>query len=518
MESRQIPDRLVQFCGVYVHAGTEPPKRFAIRPSGCIISCNTVGYRTWRPASLQVFAPMQPTLVILVVGLSPSLIGEHTPHLKKLAERGAARPLTTVVPAVTCTVQSTLVTGSLPGSHGAVANGWYFRDLAEVLLWRQPNQLVHGEKIWDAAKSRNPDFTCAKMFWWYNMYSTADWSATPRPMYPANGLKIPDHYAHPGSLHDELNSRFGQFPLFKFWGPVANIESSDWIARATQYVIDTRKPTLALTYLPHLDYNLQRLGPDLSHPRLIEDLAEIDNLCGELIEAADREGREVVVVSEYGITEVTDTIHINRALRQAGLIAVREELGRDVFDAGASDAFALSDHQLAHIYVKAPERLSEVKNLIENLDGVETVLDAEGKKSAGLDHSRSGELVAISRADRWFSYYYWLDEEKAPDYARTVDIHRKPGYDPVELFFDPNLRFPELKAGWRLVQRKLGFRNLMDVISPSDTRLVKGSHGRLTDNPDDGPMIITSRPDLLEDGPVAATNFKQLVLDHIFKK
>ncbi len=460
---------------------------------------------------------MRPTLVILVVGLSPSLVGEHTPHLKRLADRGGARPLKTVVPAVTCTVQSTLVTGALPGGHGAVANGWYFRDLAEVLLWRQPNQLVHGEKIWEAGKRKDPDFTCAKMFWWYNMYATADWSATPRPMYPADGRKIPDHYAFPQGLRDELDAKFGKFPLFKFWGPLADITSSDWIAKATQHVIDTRKPTLALTYLPHLDYNLQRLGPDPTHPRLIADLKEIDDLCGELIDAADQEGREVVVVSEYGITPVTDAVHINRALRKAGLIAVREELGREVFDAGASDAFALSDHQLAHIYVKSPDRLAEVKKLVEDLEGVEQVLDAEGKRAAGLDHDRSGELVAISNADRWFSYYYWLDDEKAPDYARTVDIHRKPGYDPVELFFDPQIRFPKLASGLKLAKRKLGMRNLMDVISLRETSLVKGSHGRLTDDPDDGPMVISSRPELLGEGPVAATDFKQLVLDHVFQ-
>lgn len=459
---------------------------------------------------------MKPTLVILVVGLSPSLVGAHTPHLKKLAERGGARPLTTVVPAVTCTVQSTLATGLMPSEHGAVANGWYFRDMAEVLLWRQPNQLVQGEKIWDAGKLKNPDFTCAKMFWWYNMYATADWSATPRPMYPADGRKLPDHYAFPQGLRNELDAKFGKFPLFKFWGPVADITSSDWIAKATQHVIDTRRPTLTLTYLPHLDYNLQRLGPDLCHPRLIADLQEVDALCGELIQAADRDGRQVIVVSEYGITPVTDAIHINRTLRQAGLIAVREELGRDIFDAGASDAFALADHQIAHIYVKSPDRIAEIRQLIETLDGVETVLDTAGKRAAGLDHPRSGELVAISKADRWFSYYYWLDDEKAPDYARTVDIHRKPGYDPVELFFDPAIRFPMLSTGLKLIRRKMGFRNLMDVISLSDTQLVKGSHGRLTDDPEDGPMVISSRGDLLPAEAIHATDFKQLVLDHVF--
>jgi predicted AlkP superfamily pyrophosphatase or phosphodiesterase len=459
---------------------------------------------------------MKPTLVILVVGLSPSLVGKHTPHLKRLSERGATRPLTTVVPAVTCAVQSTLVTGLMPSKHGIVANGWYFKDLAEVLLWRQPNQLVSGEKIWDAGKKINSNFTCAKMFWWYNMYSTADWSATPRPMYPADGRKIPDHYTYPTELRDELDAELGKFPLFKFWGPLADITSSTWIAKATLHIMETRNPTLTLTYLPHLDYNLQRLGPDLEHPRIQKDLEEIDDLCGDLIETAERDGRQVIIVSEYGITQVDDAIHINRELRKLGLLTVREEMGRDVFDAGASKAFAMSDHQVAHVYVKSPDHIDQVKKMIEGLDGVEKVLDAIGKNTHGLDHERSGELIAISKAERWFSYYYWLDDEKAPDYARTVDIHRKPGYDPVELFIDPKLKFPMITMAWKLARRKMGFRNLLDVISLKDTKQVKGAHGRLTDEPNDGPIVISSRGDLLGEGSIHATEFKQLVLNHIF--
>jgi len=459
---------------------------------------------------------MKRVLVILVVGLSPRLVGKHTPNLQRLAGRGAMRPLGTVLPAVTCCVQSSLVTGLMPSGHGAVANGWYFRDLCEVLLWRQPNQLVAGEKIWEVAKARDADFTCAKMFWWYNMYASADYSATPRPMYPADGRKIPDHYAYPSSLRDELNDKLGMFPLFKFWGPMADITASQWIADATEHVLQTRKPTLTLSYLPHLDYNLQRLGPDLGHPRLQKDLEEVDALCGQLIEAADRQRCDVVVVSEYGITPVTDAVHINRALREAGLIAVRVEMGRELFDAGASQAFALADHQLAHVYVQDPGRVDEVRAIVESLDGVETVLDAEGKRAAGLDHPRSGELVAISRADRWFSYYYWLDDERAPDFARTVDIHRKPGYDPVELFVDPAIRLPMLTIASKLVKRKLGFRSLLDVISLKDTQLVKGSHGRPTDDTEDGPLVISTRAELLPEGEVAATDFKQLILDHVF--
>ncbi len=460
---------------------------------------------------------MKKTLVILVVGLSPRLVGPHTPHLQKLASDGALRPLDTVTPAVTCTVQSTLVTGLPPSGHGVVANGWLFRDLSEVLLWRQPNQLVLGEKIWEAARRRDQSFTCAKMFWWYNMYSSADWSATPRPMYPADGRKIPDHYAYPPGLHDELDSRLGPFPLFRFWGPLADITSSDWIAKATLHVMETRDPTLTLTYLPHLDYVLQRLGPDPAHPQLQQGLREVDALCGDLIDFARQTDRRVVIVSEYGITPASDAVHINRELRKAGLVAVRpEEHGRETLDAGASEAFAMADHQIAHIYVRNPSRIPEVRSLIERLDGVESVWGAEDKQNHGLDHPRSGELIAIARADRWFSYYYWLDDSKAPDFARTVDIHRKPGYDPSELFIDPDMRLPRLQIAWKMARRNLGQRQLLDIISYRHTHLIKGTHGRVTDDPDDGPLVISSDPTLLDAGQVEATAFKQLILRHVF--
>ena len=464
---------------------------------------------------------MQQTLVILVVGLSPSMVGEHTPQLLKLSQRGGIRPLKAVTPAVTCSAQSTLLTGLLPSGHGIVANGWYFRDLSEVWLWRQSNKLVGGEKIWEAGKARDPEFTCAKMFWWYNMYASADWSATPRPMYPADGRKIPDHYAFPADLHDELDAKFGQFPLFKFWGPAADITSSQWITDATLHMMESRNPTLTLTYLPHLDYNLQRLGPDLSHTKIQSDLREVDELCGQLIDAADRQGQEVVIVSEYGITPATDAVHINRVLRAAGLLRVRTERFdgkvREQFDAGASDAFAVADHQIAHVYINKPEVKEQVRSLLIQQDGVEQVLDEQGKAQCGLNHPRAGDLVAISQADRWFSYYYWLNDELAPDYARTVDIHRKPGYDPVELFVDPSIKRPMVSIASRLARKKMGFRTLLDVISLKDTQLVRGAHGRPTDDPQHGPLVISSNADLLPEGAVESTGFKELVLQHVFR-
>ena len=455
---------------------------------------------------------MRQTLVLDVVGLTPALLA-HAPNLRALAAAGGMRPLTTILPAVTTTVQSTFVTGLLPRDHGIVGNGWYFRDLAEVWLWRQSNRLVQGEKLWETAKRRDPTFTCAKLFWWYNMYATADYTVTPRPMYPADGRKLPDIYTQPAGLRDELQRELGSFPLFRFWGPTADIESTRWIARSALRVLERQQPTLTLVYLPHLDYCLQRLGP--SHPAIAVEVAAVDALCGELIDAARRAGAAIVVLSEYGITEVSRPVHVNRALRRAGWLAVREELGREQLDAGASQAFAVADHQVAHVYVARPELVPEVAALLRELPGVERVLDEVGKREAGLDHPRSGELVAISDAQSWFTYYHFLDDGRAPDYARTVDIHRKPGYDPAELFVDPQLRAAKLRIGLRLAQKMLGMRYLMDVI-PLDGTLVRGSHGRLTDHADAGPLFITSHPELLREGPVAATEVRDLLLDHVF--
>jgi len=455
---------------------------------------------------------MRQTLVLDVVGLTPALLA-HAPNLRALIAAGGMRPLTTVLPAVTTTVQSTFVTGLLPRDHGIVGNGWYFRDLAEVWLWRQSNRLVEGEKLWEAAKRRAPAFTCAKLFWWYNMYATADYTVTPRPMYPADGRKLPDIYTQPAGLRDELQRELGSFPLFRFWGPTADIESTRWIARSALRVLERQRPTLTLVYLPHLDYSLQRLGP--SHPAIAVEAAAVDALCGELIDAARRAGAAVVVLSEYGITEVSRPVHVNRALRRAGWLAVREELGREQLDAGASQAFAVADHQVAHVYVARPELVPEVAALLRELPGVERVLDEAGKREAGLDHPRSGELVAVADAHSWFTYYHFLDDERAPDYARTVDIHRKPGYDPAELFVDPQLRAAKLRIGLRLAQKVLGMRYLMDVI-PLDATLVRGSHGRLTDRAEDGPLFITSEPELLGEGPVAAIEVRDLLLDHVF--
>jgi predicted AlkP superfamily pyrophosphatase or phosphodiesterase len=457
---------------------------------------------------------MRPTIVLLVVGLTSRHFGPHAPRLTALARAGAMRSLHTVTPAVTCTMQATFMTGGLPRDHGIVGNGWLFRDLLEVWLWRQSNRLVTGEKIWEAGRRRDPAFTTANLFWWYNIGATHDIGVTPRPIYKSDGRKLPDCYTQPLELREELTRELGPFPLFQFWGPGTSIASSRWIADAALYVRRTRSPTLTLVYLPHLDYDLQRFGPD--HPRIAASLREVDAVTGDLIADAQRDGARVIVLSEYGITGVSRPIHINRALREAGLLSVRVENEGELLDIPQSKAFAVADHQLAHIYVRESRMIPEVSRIVTALPGVEQVLDRAGLATIGLEHARSGELVAIARADAWFTYYYWLDDRNAPDFARLVEIHRKPGYDPVELFFDPAIRLPVLAAGWRLAARRLGFAVLMDVI-PLDATLVKGSHGRSNDDPADGPVLLSSEPRLLAEGPIAATDVKGIVLRHVFE-
>lgn len=448
------------------------------------------------------------TVILNIVGLTSRLIGEHTPFLRDWVGAGSLQPIEPVIPAVTCTAQSTYLTGKYPNEHGIVANGWYFAEEAEVKFWRQSNRLVQSEKIWEAMRREDPDFSCANLFWWYNMYSTVDYSVTPRPMYPSDGRKIPDIYTYPSSLRDELQQELGQFPLFKFWGPATSIEVSRWIADSARRVAEKFDPTLTLIYLPHLDYNAQRHGPD--HASVQQDLREIDAVCRDLIEFYEARGVEVLILSEYGITAVDQPVHLNRVLRREGYIAVREELGLELLDAGASAAFAVADHQVAHVYVKDQADLPEVRALLAQVPGVGQILDEAGKAAHRLDHERSGDLVLLADPKAWFTYYYWLDDRKAPDFARTVDIHRKPGYDPVEMHFNPALAFPKLYAASRVALRKLGFRALMDVI-PLDASLIKGSHGLKPEDQRDWPVIAGRRLPRYESDTLAAHEVYEVI-------
>ncbi len=462
---------------------------------------------------------MKRTAVLNVVGLSESLIGEATPRISGFRNNGELARIRPALPAVTCPAQSNYLTGRRPCEHGVVANGWYNRELAEVHFWKQSNHLVASRKLWDALRQIDPRFTCAQLFWWFNMYSSATWSITPRPIYPADGRKIFDIYAWPYSLRTEIKKDLGEFPFPAFWGPAAGVASarfsadavSHWIARSAKWVEERYAPTLSLVYLPHLDYNLQRLGP--LDPEIRKDLRRIDQIVGDLLDFFSSRSVQVVLLSEYGISPVSRPIHLNRVFREAGWLTVKEELGRELIDFGASRVFAVADHQAAHVYVQDESLRKPVRALLEKQEGVAEVWGAEEKKACWLEHARSGELVVFAAEGSWFTYYYWLDERRAPDFARTVDIHRKPGYDPVELFLDPQIAFVKGRIAWRLLEKRLGFRMLMDVI-PLDATLVKGSHGRLPEAKNEWPVLITQRSDLLARSEIDSTEVFGLLQVH----
>ncbi len=428
---------------------------------------------------------MNKTVVIDIVGLSSSLIGEHTPFLKKYVSTKQLETITPMLPAVTTSVQSTYLTGKLPNEHGIVGNGWYDRIECEVKFWKQSNKLVMAEKIWDQAKKTDSSFTCSNMFWWYNMYSTVDYSVTPRPNYLADGRKLPDCYSYPADLRDYLQQELGQFPLFKFWGPGADITSTKWIADASILTDKKYDPTLTLIYLPHLDYCLQKYGQDFS--KINKDLNQVDKVVEDLVSYYTNKGARIILLSEYGITNVSRPVHINRALREAGLLQVRVERGLELLDAGASKAFAVADHQVAHIYVNDQSVSTQVREVLEKIPGVQLILNREAQKENHINHERAGDFVLMADEQSWFTYYFWFDDAKAPDYARVVDIHKKPGYDPVEMFMTSKAR-----AAYKLLRKKAALRYVMDVI-PLDASLIKGSHGRIGTQQTFHPVLISDR-------------------------
>ncbi len=443
--------------------------------------------------------------VLNIVGLSESLLGPHLPGLTAFAEKHGRQSYAPAFPAVTCTAQSSLVTGTSPASHGIVANGWYDRESAEVRFWKQSNHLVHGEKLWDKLRRAIPDFTCAKLFWWYNMHSTADFTITPRPLYPADGRKVFDIHTQPMDLRDALKSDLGEFPFRAFWGPAAGIASSEWIAASAKWIEENHSPTLSLVYLPHLDYPLQKDGPNA--PNIPAELEKIDLLATDLIHFYEARGVRVLVLSEYGISPVTQPVHLNRLFREKGWLSIKNELGRETLDCGGSRAFAVADHQIAHVYVNDPAIRNDVRSLLENTPGIDEVRVPAESWGPGIASERAGDFIVISAPDAWFTYYFWENDALAPDYARTIDIHRKPGYDPCELFIDPTLKFPKLKIAKFLLTKKLGLRGLLEVI-PLNATLVKGSHGRDQVPQNENPVLLGTR------FPVAsAEDLHQAILD-----
>lgn len=447
----------------------------------------------------------RPLLVVDVVGLTPDLL-RHMPRLRRLADAGSCAPLDTVLPAVTCSVQSTFLTGLTPAEHGIVGNGWYFRDLGEVYLWRQHNRLVQGEKVWETLRRSYEGYRVANVCWWYAMGATTDYTVTPRPIYYADGKKAPDAYTRPPELHDELVAELGEFPLFQYWGPTASIRSSEWIVGAARRLMP--RVDLTLAYIPHLDYDLQRFGPD--SPQARAAAVEVDGALAPLLDDAERLGVEVVVLSEYGITAADTPVDVNRALRADGLLEVYTQDGMEYLDPWVSRAFAVADHQVAHVYVADPGDLDRVRKVCEALPGVAEVLDRAGQAEHGLDHERAGELVLVADRTAWFTYYYWEDDARAPDFARGVEIHRKPGYDPAELFLDPADPLVKVRAGLTLARKAAGLRYAMKVI-PLDPSPVRGTHGRLPENDEDAPLVVCGSPGVLGER-VAATDVRDLLV------
>lgn len=435
---------------------------------------------------------MMRTLVINCAALSRDYIGDASvaPNLSAMAAETPLLDLEPSLPAVTCSVQATLLTGRPPSQHGIVGNGFYLPETAEVRFWEQPASLVQAPPLW---ASRRPRPRVAMLFWQNSLYADIEYMITPKPMHTESGL-VNDCYSRPAGLYAELRQLLGEFPLHHYWGPMAALPSSRWIAAATEHVWRELSPDLCLTYLPHLDYNTQRLGP--GEAGLADDIRALDGLVGELSEMARSDGGRVVVLSEYSLSPVSRAVALNRLLREAGLVALREVSGREYLDCGASAAFAVADHQVAHVHFPAtagPQRekaVAEARELLAATDGVSEVLDAEAQQERGLRHPRAGELVCVAEPDAWFSYYWWLDDERAPHFARTVDIHQKPGYDPVELFVDRATRS-----------------------IPLDAALVRGSHGRAGPNDPKGVFLTTApRDEWAGRTSVAARDVMALVL------
>ncbi|MBX3397890.1 MAG: alkaline phosphatase family protein [Gemmataceae bacterium] len=452
-----------------------------------------------------------PIVLVNAVGLTPRLL-ESAPRLKAVAESGWRANMPEVLPAVTCTAQASILTGQLPNVHGVVANGWLFRDTNEVRFWQQSNRLMRAEPLYETAKrraaERGREFEAAKLFWWFNQGADVALSVTPKPWYGVDGNKAFGISSSPKTIAMELENKLGRFPFPSFWGPTAGRACTTWIAKAAASLLADKSPDLTLVYLPHLDYEPQRHGPSgCDMPKLVKQL---DDDCAPLLDAANAAGAKVWIVSEYGHCDVDTPIVPNRALRVAGLLSVREGPFGEQLDLYDSRAFAVVDHQLAHVYVKDAADILRVRDVLAQLEGVDRVLLGEERATIHLDHVRSGELIVLAKPNAWFAYPFWLDDALAPDYARAVAIHHKPGFDPCELFWNPKLFAPKLRAARRLIQKKLGFRTIFDVV-PLDPGIVRGSHGLAASDPLDRPILIGHGPN---PGPsVPMTGVRDLILN-----
>ena len=309
-------------------------------------------------------------VLINAVGLTPRLLA-HAPRLQAVARAGWSAPMQDVIPAVTCSAQATMLTGQPVERHGIVGNGWLFRDTGEVRFWQQSNRLIEAEPIYVTARRKAREqgraFKCAKLFWWFNQGAAVDVSVTPKPYYGIDGNKVFGITGSPDGLTEKLESELGAFPFFTFWGPKAGLPCTEWIARCAASVLRSERPDLTLVYLPHLDYDPQRFGQNDSElPRLVK---ELDDACLPLLEAAAETGAQVWVVSEYGHCQVDMAVCPNRVLREHGLLTVRDGPFGEQLDTFTSRAFAVCDHQVAHVYVADPNDQQRVHDILAGRAG-----------------------------------------------------------------------------------------------------------------------------------------------------
>lgn len=405
-------------------------------------------------------------------GLRPKDVenAEVTPTLYRWAHEGCLSSIVPTFPCVTSTVQASMWTGLEPSEHGIIGNGFYHRDRREVEFWVARNGIINGEQVWDAIAATGR-MTSAVWHAQNIKDAAADYIVTPEPIHEADGTTKLWCYSKPDGLYQQLIETVGHFPLQHYWGPLSNIKSSEWIVAAAKLLIDKFNPNFHYLYIPHLDYASQKFGPDSVQAG--EALRDVDRLFSELEchVMSSAAGRDAVflVASEYAMTDVCDVVYPNILLREHGLLRTHETPDGNVIDYEASRAFAVVDHQCAHIYAHE-DAIDEVVALFEGAVGVEGVHARSDRATIGMCHARAGEVVLVARRDHWFAYYWWSDEADAPAFARTVDIHRKPGYDPVELFFD---------AATKSI--------------PLDASLVRGSHGAPARDEDQWGALICSQ-------------------------
>ncbi len=437
---------------------------------------------------------MEKKLVLLSI---PGLREKDVAQMRHLRDRfagGEIAELTPSFPCVTCPVQANMTTGVLPSRHGVVANGFYWRERRQVEMWTSPNECIERPQLWDLLSHREGGTTTAVWFPLHAKGCEADYVCTPAPIHNPDGSETLWCYTRPLELYGQLREELGDFPLQHYWGPMANIRSTAWIAASAVRAARRWQPDFFYIYLPHLDYAAQRNGPDSDAAQ--KAVAELDDVIGRLIDGMTEAYTAPVLwlaAGEYAIGPVDHVLFPNRLLRDAGLLAVRDQDGVEYLDLQTSRAIAMVDHQFSHIYVTdgQTETVRRVVELFRNQPGVAEVLCGDQRERYWLDHPRSGEVIVISAPNSWQAYYWWFDDSRAPPFARTVDIHRKPGYDPVELFFDQTNKCIPLDAG-----------------------LVKGSHGAPATEPWQRTVLMASEPLRLPSRPLKDTDVFHIVLNH----